>query len=446
MVFKITKRNMVRLVSFTLALIVAGFGGWIYSDSRVKKLRREVVHKYEASLEEVADGIKNISVLLNKSLYVGTAYGMCSLTGELEALAGSIEGAMASFPSNIKGSDEIAKFVNQVSDFSSVLLKQSVAGKEITNEERTSLKSLAKSADNINKHLDEALSVYNTSENWQNRVEGILEGIEVDDGFTDSLSQMADILSSSPTLIYDGPFSDHIDDKESLLLKNKEQITVEKAKEIALKHLYASGDSLELSGEEAGKIPSFCFSNEESYISVAKNGGFVNYFRKSRSVSDSKLTTENAVATAQSFLREFLGKEFVQTYYFTEENVCVINFAFVQGEVVCYPDLIKVGVAMDNGEIVFYEARGYIMNHAARTFETPKYSLEQARGAVSEYLEIISEKLVIIPTGSKGEKLCYEFLCKGENQEEILVYINVDTLAEENIFILVKTEGGTLTE
>jgi germination protein YpeB len=409
-------------------------------------MRRELVHKYEASLEEIADGVKNISGLLDKSLYVGTAYGMCDITKELESISGSIEGAMASFPSGSKGTESISKFVSQVSDFSAVLLKQSVAGKKITEEERKSLKTLSKSAENINKRLEEALIIYNNSENWEGRVDSILKGIQIEDDLSQNLNEMAETLSSTPKLIYDGPFSDHIDDKESTLLKNSKEITKEKAQEISEKYLSAEEGELTFAGEEKGKTPSFCFEGEEEYISVTKMGGYVNYFRKTRDVTSSEISTEEAIEIAEEYVRETVKKTFVSTYYLTEENVCVINFAYLQGDILCYTDLIKVGVALDKGEIVFYEARGYIMNHIARTFGVPKFSANQAREAVSEHLQILSERMAIIPSGGLNETLCYEFKCKGEDDREILVYINTDTLAEENIFILLKTNGAVLTK
>jgi len=52
-------------------------------------------------------------------------------------------------------------------------------------------------------------------------------------------------------------------------------------------------------------------------------------------------------------------------------------------------------------------------------------------------------KVALIPTEEPAEKRCYEFLCEGKSAEEILVYINVNTLEEEQIFILIKNDNGT---
>ncbi|MBQ1183154.1 MAG: spore gernimation protein, partial [Clostridia bacterium] len=59
---------------------------------------------------------------------------------------------------------------------------------------------------------------------------------------------------------------------------------------------------------------------------------------------------------------------------------------------------------------------------------------------------INSVKRCIIPTSGKTEKHCYEFDCIGVDNEEILVYVNVENLEEERILLVLKTDGGTLTK
>ena len=41
-----------------------------------------------------------------------------------------------------------------------------------------------------------------------------------------------------------------------------------------------------------------------------------------------------------------------ESYYSVADHICTVNFAAQQNGVTCYPDLIKVSVAMDNGSIV----------------------------------------------------------------------------------------------
>lgn len=121
-----------------------------------------------------------------------------------------------------------------------------------------------------------------------------------------------------------------------------------------------------------------------------------------------------------------------------------INFAPLQDETVLYPDLIKVKIALDNGEICSVEAQGYVFNHKKREKAVLTTSIDDAKLKLNNDIRIISMGLAIIPTDSKDEVLTYEF--KGIVEErEFLVYINTDTLEEEKVLIILETPGGTLT-
>ena len=148
---------------------------------------------------------------------------------------------------------------------------------------------------------------------------------------------------------------------------------------------------------------------------------------------------------AGRFLRNKFDKNFTTSYYYVDNGVCFMNFASLQEDVICYSDLIKVGVDLSTGKIVFYEAGGYISNHTERIVDDKKYSYSDAKNILSDNLKILSYAIALIPTEA-SEKLCYEFLCEGEDGEEILIYINANTLQEEQIFILLKSDGGTLVK
>ena len=102
-------------------------------------------------------------------------------------------------------------------------------------------------------------------------------------------------------------------------------------------------------------------------------------------------------------------------------------------------------MALDNGEIMEYNGSGYLMNHHDRKQPSPALTEQQAASKVSQQLRSIQKSgLAVIPTASMEEVLCYEFLCAGSNGEEVLVYINASTGMEEQIFILVHDDSGTL--
>lgn len=109
-----------------------------------------------------------------------------------------------------------------------------------------------------------------------------------------------------------------------------------------------------------------------------------------------------------------------------------MNFAYEQDGVTCYPDLVKVGVALDTGSVVFFDARGYLMNHQEREFSAPMLTDTTAREILSPSLTVQSQNMAVIPTSGRNEAYCYEFLCEGREGQKVLVYINSATRLRRN--------------
>ena len=101
------------------------------------------------------------------------------------------------------------------------------------------------------------------------------------------------------------------------------------------------------------------------------------------------------------------------SYYEVANGICTMNFAYEQDGVTCYPDLVKVGVALDTGSVVFFDARGYLMNHQEREFSAPMLTDTTAREILSPSLTVQSQNMAVIPTSGMNEAYCYEFLCEG---------------------------------
>lgn len=446
MTFHMHRRTVVRIISFTAAAVAVLAGFWISTNHQFKTVERQLIHGYQSALESLSTSMDDMAVTLEKSLYAGTPASLSGLTGELVLQAGTAGAALSSLPVDSTGLETISKFISQVSDYSLVLSKKAVNGGTITEQERESLSSLASVAANLSTRLEEARTVYNSSGNWDQSIRSALSGAQTVSGLSDSLTEAEESLNDYPTLIYDGPFSDHISTRESVLLENAGTVSQEQALQKAAAALSLSPEKLQANGEEQGSMPAYLFRFDSGTAAVTKQGGYLSYFRKERDVSSSEMSYEQAVEKAKAYIGAAGLGSFEETYFFTDEGICVVNFCYKQDGTLCYTDLIKVGVAMDNGEIMLYEARGFLMNHKPRTLKTPVYSADRARQVLSPYLSVQSVAAALIPSGGMEELFCYEFHCTGQKDEDILVYINTDTLAEEQLLILLKTDGGTLTK
>ena len=133
------------------------------------------------------------------------------------------------------------------------------------------------------------------------------------------------------------------------------------------------------------------------------------------------------------------------TYFEKMNNTLTVNYAYTVDGITCYTDLIKVTVALDNGEILGMEADGYITNHNKQQFPDKSMSTAACKKLLSPYLTCVSANKALIPTEGGKEVYCYEFKCKSEEGRNVLVYFNVRTGKEEQILILLESENGTLT-
>lgn len=186
-------------------------------------------------------------------------------------------------------------------------------------------------------------------------------------------------------------------------------------------------------------------NNNPMSISISKTGGHIVFMNYNREIIEEKISQEEANSIGKEFLNSRGISNMKETYYLKQGNAVTINYAYEQDGVVIYPDLIKVKIALDNGEILGMETTGYLNNHTERALPTAKISETEAKQKINKDLEITSFGLAIIPTEWKSEIYCYEF--KGKlNDTDFLVYINAETGAEENILVIINTPNGTLTQ
>ena len=167
-------------------------------------------------------------------------------------------------------------------------------------------------------------------------------------------------------------------------------------------------------------------------------------FRSDREVTEEKISINDAKKSGIKFLNKLGMENLKDTYYLKIGNMAIINYAAIQDDIIIYPDLVKVKVALDTGDILSVEAQGYTFNHRVREDITPSISIEEAKLKINKDINIMSEQLSIIPTDSKNEVLVYEFKGKIEDRE-FLVYVNAKTGLEEKILIILDTPGGILT-
>ncbi len=440
------KRTAIRIISFAFAISVVGFGMFLSEKQVTKKYKLMAENDMAESLNGLTSSVDNITDTLNKALYLKSGKDLNKMASRLYAEGELGKEALSNLPGGSRNSGTLYKFLSQVGNYAMALSNADDSDEALSSETTDKLSKLLEISEKIKKAIEETNISYDNLEEFSSLIDRKTDKNIDKSVLATSLDSIEEDLSDYPTLIYDGPFSDHILNKEPLMVSGKKVFTKEECRKKAEKVFSLKANSLEYDGTQDGKIECYRFKNNDITVTLSKKGGYIVYMRKNRDVSENRLNGLKAVNYAKEFMKNLGVTNMVENYYFSDEGVCVINFAYVQNETVCYTDLIKVGVALDTGEIMLFESAGYLTNHTERVFDSPKISVGDARKNVSSLLKIKSSSLALIPTDSAGETRCYEFLCEGKNNQEILVYIGCEKGETENVFILDKSDAGTVVK
>ena len=455
---RLKDRHMLTLV-VTLVVIIAALG--MYTYKRERDYHQMTENDYNMAFFELVDYVQNVETYLAKSLISSTPeHGAETLT-HVWREANLAQSYLARLPI---GSQELAntsKFLNQVSDYSFTLSRKNIYNEALSQEDLNNLKELH----NYSVELENTLNQLSADMNDGRIKWGELTkkgtnvfATQVSNISKDSFSNLEENFHEYSGLIYDGAFSEHLTSQEKKGLTG-DNISEEQAKQIAIdflgqdkiKEINSNGLS------ENTDMPSYDFSvklNSEkdkdnvAILSISQKGGHVVFMSYNRSVDAETITQERANEIGINFLNEKGFPNMKETYYLKESGILTINYAYHQssqnGDVTMYPDLIKLKIALDNGEILGIETTGYINSHYERNLPQVKISKDEAKQNLNKNLEIKSESLAVIPTEFQTEIFCWEF--KGSiDGTDFLVYINAETGKEEDILVIKNTPNGTLT-
>ena len=444
-----SRRKKVRIVSYLTALAVV-LGAWgVCSTVKLVKTRRELNAAKERALTSLGTYLDTISLDLNKSVYVSTSPMMATLSNDVWR---ATAGAKASLSEIIDGQAEptsVYKFLSQTGEYTMSINKKLAAGKTITNEELDNLRKLKEYAGDLSSKLNYLIDEKQSGNLDFERVKSTLS----DGGDSQKLilgNELEDAEQSMddyPTLIYDGPFSDNIENKKSELIENLSEIEKSDARKKAAEFLGAAEENVYFLSEVDGNLPCYTFYNENYTVSVTKKGGIVSYMLSSKYAGESEISEKKAVKTATEFLKSKGYKNIKNRYYSTNDGICTANFAYFEDGIIYYTDLIKVSISLENGEITAFDSTGYLMNHKKRNVDgNYKYTLKSGARKLNKDLEVLSSQKAFIPTEFGTEEYVYEYRCKAKDGTELLVYIDPYTGNEKDILILLYADGGILTE
>ncbi len=435
------------VLASVLAVAVTGIGiawGVTGRNARAENMgyRATLENMYQQAYYELTHNLANITTSLNKLLVSNSDIMQKKLLDDISAYSASAVTNLASVLAENTNAEKMMKYINQVGDFSEYLQFKLNEGESLSQEDKDNISSIYFVMLEIEKALEKV------KEEVEARGYVFLDNFGKDN---DVLNGMLTDLETAdvqyPTLIYDGPFSEALERREPKAIQG-EQIEEEAGKEIVQEYLIGyTVNNITFLGVGTNHFDVLMYRADtdlgEVNIEISKLGGSIVTMNVSREVSNPVYDEQQCVQAAAAYL-ETMGYHNMSAVWVSNYNsIMYINFAYVQNNVVIYPDLIKVKVASDDKKIVGVEALSYAYNHTARTLESPAISESAARAAVSPAISIEYVRLAVIPVGGGKEKLTYE-IYGVTNDDKYFVYIDAKTGKETNILRVIDSDKGQL--
>lgn len=411
---------------------------------------------YNRAMYEVITSVNNVDTLVAKvRITTSKEYNIVTLS-EITTEATTAKDNLSELPVNQGAMGNVSKFFSQVVGFSQSLTKRLASGESLTDEDHKNLDKINEASNNLNATLKEI---------YASLTQGRLKWDEVEKVASEKLDEnkstlnlggidkVKDSMEDYEGLIYDGAFSNHIETAKPKSLTG-EVVSVENATK-KVRQCVENATKKEIqeviyNGETNGRLEVYNFEvklKDTDYIidvQISKKDGKLVLYMSDRSVEKQNISIKKAKEIGDNYLQSLGLSDFDPTYYQTTDNMTTINYAATQNGVLLYPDLIKVKIAMDNGEVCSVECTGYIFNHTKRANLKATITEQQAKQSLSKDMILEQVRLALIPTNSNNEVLTYEFKGKIEDNT-FLIYINANDGKEENVLILLETEGGLLT-
>ncbi len=428
------------VVCGVLSATTLGFGiAFGVANSNANQYSAQLEGVYKKNYYDLVENTNSCDTNISKLLSSTDERYRAKMLGELSQSAKEMQLSIASLPLSSDGIVECVKFINQMSGYTETLEQKIMQGGELSQEDLAVLEEMHKTLNEMKEFLNDMsgrmIAGYSITKSHRKN------GNDYDE-FTLEISQINP--TEYPTMIYDGPFSDSVVNQKIKGLDGAEISKEEAYKKVDEKMENVA--NIRYMGKCKGRFETYNFrventDNQVLYVQATKIGGHILTISGQNTATANTIDREKAETIAINFAKRNEIENPAVVWSQELNNQMYFNLASVQNGVVLYPDLVKVKVDLENGNVVGYDAITYYTNHTKRSLPSAEVGVETARKQIGEEFEIKNERLTLSPLDFNREVLCWEFECTKSNTT-FYFYVNALTGRQENILKVVETSEG----
>lgn len=397
---------------------------------------------YKKNYYELVDSVNSSDMQISKLLASDNEDYQAKMLSDISQNAKEMQSSIAALPLTGENILESVRFINQMSGYSKTLEDKVSKGGSLTEQDLKTLSDMHESLTEMKRYLNhlsnKMLHGYSILE-ASSRMNGDY------DEFTLDFAQVKTDDADYPTMIYDGPFSDSVVNQKVKGLSGEEMSKEDVYKKID--QIFKNVSSIKYQGQTDGRFNTYNYSltnsdGQKLYVQATKIGGHILTVSGSVESDVKNISKEQAEKIALDFAKENGVEDATIVWDEVLKSQAYFNIAPKQNGIILYPDLVKVKVDMENGDVIGYDSIAYWTNHTDRTLSNASISFDKARENIDNSFNIKNERLCLSPLDYNREVLCLEFECE-RNGSTYYIYLNAQTGKEENILKVVKTDDGS---
>jgi spore germination protein len=441
------KHKLIIPLLFLALVIITGWGYSQYQAKRQWEINAE--NQYQRAFEELTGHVNNMETSMSKALVASSfPQSVRLLTGTWRE-ANSSQENLGQLPLTSMELSRTKMLLAKTSTFCfNSAQNRLLTGNRIDPKEWSTLRSLRDQAQIVLRHLATLREQFYTSRTRWLEVDrlgpmgaiGLASNSFNNNKVTKAFLMLEDGLRRVPDVQFEGNNLGFVPKPTGLTGRN---ISSREAVVIARRFLGPEFKNATIKYDRIiyGGFPSYMLSvrdprrrDREMHLSISVKGGHVAWMLGNQSVGKARLSFNQAGGKAKSFLDRngYSSMEPVSWERFA--NIATLTFAAWRHQVLHYPELIKMQVALDNGAILGMDAIAFLTfcNPSEPVSSKPRLSEAEIRKLLNPHFKPTKIRLAQVLDEMYNKVLCYE-VAGDLNNDHYLVYYNTNTGKEEKI-------------
>lgn len=276
------KKIRVLTASFLAAAFVITAGFAVQGHVRATQYRRLLDNGYLHAFAELTTASSELEVALTKMSHATSPALFASLCAQAYSKAQAAQAALGELPYGNVDLEQTAAFLARAGDYAMALAQGTSAELVCSDEHRDTLYQLSQAAGELSLTLETLQAQLTAGAIQPEDLAQAQDRLAADDGSGQvnggsAFQSVESDFPEVPTLIYDGPFSQHLDGRTPRMLEGLPQVTEEEARQAAASFLGLRPEVFTLTARSEGNLPAYGFTamvdGGQLYIQVTCQGG-----------------------------------------------------------------------------------------------------------------------------------------------------------------------------